>query len=106
MNVPAMSGQKVFPTTPVPDHVPPAGVPVSGTQGSPAQKGPTKVILGNISRMKTSNTTGVLTQPSALVAKTVMAFGINPGLAADQSTLIEFVPCPDVNTPGAATVHV
>ena len=103
---PAVPGQNVFPTTPVPDQVPPKGVPASGAQGASAQNGPTKVILGNTSRMNTSKMTGVLTQPSALVAKTVIAFGIKPGAAADQSTLIELVPWPDVNTPGAATVHV
>jgi len=103
---PAVPGQNVFPTTPVPDHVPPNGVPANGAQGASAQNGPTNVILGNTSRMNTSRMTGALTQPSALVAKTLMAFVINPGAAVDQSTLMELVPCPDVNTPGAATVHV
>ena len=103
---PAMPGQNVFPTTPVPDHVPPNGVPARGAQGASAQNGPTKVILGKTSRMKTFNNTGALVQPLALVAYTLMAFEINPGAAADQSTLIELVPCPDVKTPGAAIVQV
>jgi hypothetical protein len=64
------------------------------------------VSTGTMSKMNTSKTTGALIQPSALVAKTLIAFAINPGAAVDQSTLIELVPCPDVNTPGAATVHV
>ena len=57
-------------------------------------------------RTNTSRFTGGLGQPAALVAQTDTPFAIKPGEALFQLTVIEFVPCPDTITPGAATVQV
>ena len=83
-------------TTPVPDHVPPAGFPTKGVVGSPAQKGP--IALPVRSKTNTSNNTGTPGQPFAFDSVTSTAFGYKPEIPP-QSTVIELVPCPVCKTP-------
>ena len=94
-----------MPTTPVPEKVPPIGVPVKVTHDALTHKGATAVIVGMTCRMNTLRVTGAELHP-AEDATTVTPLGIKPGAAADQLTPIELVPAPEVITPGAATVHV
>jgi hypothetical protein len=103
---PAVTGQNVLPTTPVPVNTPPAGEVVTATHASVLQNGPNAVMLGTICKMNTLRFDAGELQPEPFDATTLTAFGIRPGAAADQLTPIWFVPCPDVITPGAATVHV
>ena len=89
-----LSGQNWLPTTPVPDQVPPAGVPTRFTQGSDSQNGPKAVIVGITWYINTFKLTGVAGQLAGGGEEYVTdtPFGINPGAAADQFTEIEFVP--------------
>ena len=88
----AFAGQNWFPVTPGPENVPPAGVPVSVTQGSVEQNGPRAVIVGITCNINTLTVTGVDWHPPAFDATTVIALLIRPGDAEDQLTLIVFVP--------------
>jgi hypothetical protein len=63
-------------------------------------------MLGTICKINTFSVDAGELQPLPVDATTDTAFVIRPGAAADQLTPIWFVPCPDVITPGAATVHV
>jgi hypothetical protein len=56
--------------------------------------------------MNTSKLVVGLVHPLALVAKTEIALGINPGAVNDQSTIIELVPCPETKAPNGFTVQV
>ena len=103
-----LSGQNWLPTTPVPDQVPPTGVPTRFTQGSDSQNGPKAVIVGITWYINTFKLIGVAGQLAGGGDEYVTdtPFVINPGAAADQLTDIELVPCPVVITPGAVMVQV
>ena len=71
----------------MPLQVPPGGVPDKVTQGAFTQR-LIGTIVGTMFKTKTSISTGGLTQPNELVAKTDTAFVINPGFAVPQLTVI------------------
>jgi hypothetical protein len=100
-----VDGQNWFPLTPTPLQVPPDGVPDNVTHGAFTQR-LIGAIVGIIFNTKTSISTGGLTHPKELVAKTETAFVINPGVAVPQLTVIALVPCPFVIIPGEDTDHV
>ena len=91
-----MAGSKSLPTTPVPDHVPPAGLPTNNVDGSPGQNGPRA--FPDKSNTYMSKSTGVPGQLFTFVSITSTAFGYSPEVPP-QSTVIEFVPWPVCKAP-------
>ena len=84
---PATEGQNWFPLTPTPLQAPPGGVPDKVTHGAFTHK-LIGTIVGTMFNTKTSKSTGGLTQPNELVAKTETALVIRPGFAVPQLTVI------------------
>ena len=86
-------GSKSFPVTPVPDQVPPAGVPIKVVAGSPGQNDPRA--LAERDNTNTSKNIEAPGHPAALDSVTWIALGYNPA-TPPQLTVIVFVPCPPV----------
>jgi len=62
---PAVAGSNVLPVTPVPENVPPAGLPVNVTGAAFTQSGPTGVIVTVGSGLTVIDVVAELLQPVA-----------------------------------------
>ena len=65
MPCPAVAGSNVLPVTPVPENVPPAGLPVNVTGAALTQSGPTGVIITVGSGFTVIDVVAELLQPVA-----------------------------------------
>ena len=83
---PAVVGLNVLPVTPVPENVPPAGLPVNVTGAAFTQSGPTGVIVTVGNGFTVTVTVAVLLHP-AVVPVTVYVV-VAPGLAVTVAPVV------------------